>query len=172
MNRVHKIKSDFGMFDYHKAYEKNHKKIKRTTFSDIITAFHLGLQELIITTNLVYNLPRLNFQLIMKKELRKPTIKNGKLLNNIPPDWKRTMALWERDKEAKEKKLIVRHNNSHTSGYIFRIYFKKFSARLKYKNVYKFNVNRDFKRSINAAIRNPDLDIDAYLLYNKDKQHV
>lgn len=165
MEREHKVICDFGMGDYYKYYLSHNEAIDRATYSNVITDFNLAIRDLIILDNLEYTLPGVNFQLVLKKEKRKPTIKNGKLINNIPPDWKATNALWERDAEAKEKKLLVRYNNSHTSGFIFRIYFKKFGAKIKYRSVYKFQVNRDFKRLIKKYIMDPNISVDAFLLY-------
>ena len=166
MGRTHKVKCDYGMADYHRYYKKTYdSNISRAEFSDIITEFNLELQKLIILENLIYTMPGTNFQLVMMKEKRKPRIKDGKLVNNIPINFKATKALWERDAEAKRKKLLVRYNNSHTSHYVYRVYFKKFATKLKYRSVYKFQVNRDFKRSINTYILDPDVSIDAYLLY-------
>lgn len=168
MERQHKVICDFGMGDYHKYYVSQYGEIDRNTYSNVITDFNLALRDLIILENLEYTFPGVNFQLVLKKDKRKPTIKNGKLINNIPIDWKSTNALWERDKEAKEKKLLVRYNNSHSSHYVYRIYFKKFGAKIKYRSVYKFQVNRDFKRLIKDYIKNPDISIDAFLLYKNN----
>lgn len=172
MERNHKVKVDYGMNDYYKFYqERYNKEINRTKFSSIITDFNLEIQEAIILDNFIYSMPYINFQLLLMKEKRKPTIKNGKLLNNIPVDFKSTKKLWDRDPEAKKKKLLVRYNNSHTSHFVFRIYFKKFAAKIKGKSAFKFQANRDFKRSINKYIKNPNVSVDAYLLY-KNQYHV
>jgi hypothetical protein len=169
MDREHKVKCDYGMGDYHRYFKKHHDRtINRNTFSNVITDFNLALRDLIILENLSYTMPGINFQLVLRKEKRKPKIKDGKLLNNIPVDFQATKALWERDAEAKRKKLLVRYNNSHTSHYVFRIYFKKFGAKIKFRSVYKFQVNRDFKRSINTYIRDPELEVDAFLLYKNN----
>jgi hypothetical protein len=169
MEREHKVICDYGIGDYYKHYISTHKKIDKVTFNNIVTDFHTELRELIILENVGYTMPGVNFELVLKKEKRKPKIKDGKLLNNIPVDWQATKALWNRDEEAKEKKLLVRYNNSHTSGYVFRIYFKKFGAKIKNRSVYKFQVNRDFKRQISKYIKDPDMSIDAFLLY---KNHI
>lgn len=165
MGRTHKVICDYGMGDYYKYYTSLYGDIDRDVFSNIITDFNLALRDLIILENVEYTMPGINFQLVLKKDKRRPTIKNGKLVNNIPIDWKATNALWDRDLEAKEKKLRVRYNNSHTSHHVFRIYFKKFGAKIKFRSVYKFQVNREFKRLINEYIINPDVSVDAFLLY-------
>ena len=163
---IKKIKIDYGIPDYYKFYNGRYNKfIDKKIFNDIITDFNLGLQDLIIEENLIYLMPYLNLELILKKEKRKPRIVNGKLINNLPINWKATKELWEKDKEAKEKKLLVRVNNSHTSGFIFRIYCKKFKCSLKNRGLYKWQTVRPFARKVTKAINNPDKIIDAYLLY-------
>jgi len=122
--------------------------------------------DLVIEHNIIFYMPILELELFIKKDKRKPKIVNGKLVNNIPIDWKATNELWEKDSEAKEKKILVRYNNSHTSGYVFRIYCKKFKSKVKKKNLYKFKPSRNFQRSLSKRIKDPNKDnFDAFLLY-------
>ena len=166
MNRVHKIKNDFGMVDYYKFYKsKTEKPVDKLTYNNIITDFNKELQDLIIEDNMIYQMPWINLELVLKKEKRRPRIVDGKLINNLPIDWKSTNALWAKDEEAKEKKLLVRLNNSHTAGHVFRIYCKKFKSHLKARGMYKWQTVRGFARKLNTAILDEDKNIDAYLLY-------
>ena len=166
MKITNKIKHHYGMPDYYNFYIKTYNKdIPPKKFNNIITDFNLKLQDLIIEENLIYLLPHLNLELLLKKDKRKPRIVDGKLINNLPIDWKKTNELWERDQEAKEKKLLVRINNSHTSGHVFRIYCKKFKSTLKNRGLYKWTTIRQFARKLKTAINNPKKNIDAYLLY-------
>ena len=167
MERVHKIKNDFGMPDYYKSYKSKTTKpvVGKQTYNNIITDFNNELQDLIIEENLIYLMPWINLELVLKKEKRRPRIVDGKLINNLPIDWKATNELWERDVEAKEKKLLVRHNNSHTSGHVFRIYCKKFKSTLKARGLYKWQTVRTFARKVTKAINDDNKNIDAYLLY-------
>ena len=163
--RIHKIKCDYGMNDYFRYYNKIYKGVDRATFGKVITDFNKEIGKLIVNNHLEYGLPKLGYHLMLRKDQRKPKIKNGKLLNNIPVDWKKTNILWDNNPEAKEKKLLVRYNNSHTSGYIYRIYLKKFGVKLKYRSIYKAQINRELKRYIAKQINESDKPLDAYLLY-------
>ena len=166
--RIHKNKADYGLPDYFNFYSENIGNIDRGLFSKIITEFNKGVVDLIIEESLVFYIPYIGFEIMVKKDKRKPKIVNGKLINNVPIDWKATNELWDENEEAREKKLLVRYNNSHTSGYVFRIYCKKFKGNIKNKNLYKFKPNRKFQRDLSARIKDPDKDnFDAYLLYNK-----
>lgn len=165
--RVHKNKKDYGIGDYRNYYNKRYdKNISKSIYNSIITDFNNGIKDLIINDSLIYKMPSLNLEILIKKEKRVPRIQNGKLVNNIPPDWKATKELWEKDPEAKEKKLLVRHNNSHTSNYIYRIYCKKFKCNIKSKNLIKFKPNRMFQRDLAKRIKDKNKDnLNAYLLY-------
>ncbi len=154
------------MPDYFKFYRENYDDVTdKKIYNDIITDFNIELQDLIIEEGLIYLMPHLYLELLLKKELRKPRIVDGKLINNLPINWPATKKLWKKDIEAKEKKLLVRINNSHTAGHVFRIYCKKFKCPLKARSLYKFKAVRGFGRKLAAAIFDPDKNIDAYLLY-------
>ena len=165
--RIHMAKSDFGISDYYKFYKNNYNSdILKAKYKNIIEDFNKEIINLIIENNLIYQLPYIGMEIMIKKDRRKPRIVDGKVINNTPVDWKTTNALWEKDKEAKEKKIIVRYNNYHTSGYVFRIYCKKFKCNLKYRSLYKFKPNRKFTRNLSARLLDEDKDnLDAYLLY-------
>jgi len=169
--RIHKNKSDYGMPDYYKFYTEvlGGKELSKKLFNQIITDYNCGVTELIIEENLTFYIPYLGFEILIKKDKRKPKIVNGKLINNVPIDWKATNALWDKDKEAREKKLLVRYNNSHTSGYVFRIYCKKFKGNIKNKNLFKFKPNRKFQRDLSKRIKDPNKDnFDAFLLFKRN----
>jgi hypothetical protein len=166
MQRIHRYKADYGMSNYYKFYDKKYgSKVDKKKFNKIVTEFNKGLVDLILNSNISYKMPYLNLILEIRKDKRKPRIENGTLVNPVPVDWKRTKALWERDKEAKEKKLLVRYNNSHSSGYVFRLFLKKFNSTIKNKGVLKIKTNRKFQRQLSKRIKNLDEPFDAYLYY-------
>lgn len=166
MQRIHKHASDYGMPDYYDFYvNKYGEKVGRRKFNKIITEFNKGIVDLILNDNLSFKMAYLNLILEIRKDKRKPRLENGKLVNPVPVDWKRTNALWERDKEAKDKKLLVRYNNSHTSGYVYRLFLKKFNSTVKNKTILKIKTNRAFQRKLSKRIKNLDKPFDAYLYY-------
>ena len=70
------------------------------------------------------------------------------------------------DEEAKEKKLLVRFTNYHTSKYVFRLYFKKYIYSFKNKKYYKFKTVRSFARALANRIKDENKNkYDAFLLY-------
>lgn len=163
--RIHKNKSDYGIKDYYKFYKKKYNK-ENTNYTKIITEFNKALIELILNEGLVYQLPYIGMEIMIRKEKRNIRIKDGKVYNPNPIDFKATKELWEKDEEAKQKRLKIRHNNYHTSGYVFRIYLKKFKSRIKNRSFYKIKANREFTRGIAKRINDPNKEaFDAFLLY-------
>lgn len=162
------------MPDYYKYYSKNYNDpVSKLIYNKIITDFNKELCNLVIHDQIEYTFPHLGFELMIRKIKKKVRIVDGKLANNLPIDWQATKKLWEEDEEAKNKKLLIRQNNSHTSGYIFKIYLRKYKAKLKNKSYYQFMPNRIFKRNLAKRIKDKNKNpYDAYLLYqpyNKNK---
>ena len=163
-----KIKSHYGMRDYFNYFKKNNPNlnINRTLYSKIISDINFEITNLIIEDNLTYVLPYLGSSLSIRKTKNIPKIKNNKLYNTSPVDWKTTNELWESDKEAKENKILVRYLNEHTSRHVFRIYFKKYILYFKNKQYYSFKPCRDFSRMLAKRIKDENKDkYDSYLLY-------
>lgn len=167
MQRIHKNKADYSMPDYYNFYNDNYEhKISKKLFNKIVTEYNLGIVNFIINHNIDYSIPYLLFEITIRKVKRKPRIVDGKLINNIPIDWKKTNELWDKDEDARNRKLLIRYNNSHTSGYVYKIYLKKFKAKVKNKIFYKFLPARLFKRNLSKRIKDINKDnFDSFLLY-------
>ncbi len=162
------IQSDYGMKDYYKHYMEKYpdSKVTRAKYNKIISIINKELIEMMLNDGLEYKLPYINATLTIRKDKRKPMIKNGKVINPSPVDWVKTKKLWEEDPDTKEKKVLVRYTNSHTSGFVFRIYLKKFGAAIKNRSYYKFKPSRNFQRALGARIKDDNKDkFDTYLLY-------
>ena len=163
-----KIKSHYGMRDYFRYFSKEYSDLAITNkkYYDIIADFNSELINIVIENNIEYNLPHLGSSIAVKKTKKVPRIIDGKLVNTTPVDWVATNKLWSDDDEAKNKKLLVRYNNYHTSKYVFGIFFRKYIYPFKNKKYFKFKSNRDFARLLGKRINDPDKErYDAYLLY-------
>lgn len=167
MERIHNNKSDYGMKDYYNFYKKEYSsKLSRRRYNDIITDFNKEIRKLIIEESLHYYIPHIGMEMSIKKDKRKPRIVKGRLINNIPVDWKATNELWNKDEEARKKKLLVRYNNSHTSGYVYRVYLNKYKSKMRNKTYFKFRTNRIFQRLLSKRIKDPNKEsYDTFLLY-------
>lgn len=166
-----KIKSHFGMSDYYRYYKKNsNNSINYNTYSNIISDFNQLIIDEILNNSLDYKIPFLKLVITIRKDKRTPKFKNGKLYVNAPMDYKQTLKLWEADEEARKNKVIVRHLNHHTSGYVYRIYCHKHISSLKNKSYYKYKPARNFARSLSKRIFDESKDkFDCYLLHKKKK---
>jgi len=162
-----KIKVHFGMRDYYSFYKKKYKKnLSSKLYNKIITDANREILELILNEGLEYKLPYLSSTLTIRKDKRIPRIVDGKVINTSPVDWVTTKTLWESDAQAKEKKILVKYLNNHTSGYVFRIFMKKFGSSFNNRSVYKFEPSRKFKRGLSDRIKDDNKDkFDTYLLY-------
>jgi hypothetical protein len=163
-----KVRADFGMTDYYDFYQEKYDtpEISRSLYNKIISDANESIIDRLLNKGMDYTLPHLSSVLTIRKDKRKPKIVDGKVVNNAPVDWVTTKKLWENDKEAKEKKILVKYLNTHTSGYVFRIYMKKFGSSFKHRTVYKFQPSRKFRRDLSARIKDDNKDkFDTYLLY-------
>lgn len=162
-----KINSDFGNKDYYNYYhEKSKNPVSKAKFSKVVEQFNKGIVDLIINEGLEFTPIKLQITFCVRKIKKIPRIENNKLINKGPIDWKSTNLLWEENSEAKEKKLLLRYQNNHTSKYVFNIKIIKGVSRYTNKQYYRFKPCRSFQRSLAKRILNDKLEpFEAYKLY-------
>lgn len=71
----------------------------------------------------------------------------------LPPDWVKTKKLWEKNKEAKEKRILLRHTNEDTGGVSYRISWRKYNVPLVNKTFISFRLTRKHKRVLSSLIK-------------------
>ncbi len=163
-----KITSGYGMTDYYKYYKQNYDNpVDSKLYNKVISEVHEQIVNSIIDNSLEFYMKYLSYSLVVRKTKKVPKIKNGKLVNTMPINYKETLELWRTNEEAREKKILIRHLNNHTSRYVFRI--KLLKAGHKYydnKLYYRFKACRSFQRLLAKRILDEQKDnFDAYLLY-------
>lgn len=79
----------------------------------------------------------------------------GKIYPTGPIDWKSTLDLWYEDKEAKDKKIVLRY--STTEDY-YRIKYRKEKANYTNRIFYKFTVMRHIKRKLKECILRNEIE--------------
>lgn len=148
-----KIPAHYGMNDYYNFFKEMYKSdISKKKYNKIISEYNEAMGKLLIE-ELTHTLPNRMGKLEILKDKRKVyENKEGKIINNKPIDWKATNNLWNNNQAAKDKKILIRHENKHTNGYVFRIYYNKSTANYKNKTVYSFSPIRTLKRSITKRI--------------------
>lgn len=152
-SKENKIKNHFGIANYFKWYNDNHEcKVSRQEFNEICGEFNLGIINLMLNENVSYTPPMVGFTFSIRKNERIPKIKNGKLVNKLPVNFKETLKLWSLDEEAKKNKILVRHTNTHSNRCVFSIRIIKTGNVYANKKYYLYKPSRMFQRSLAARI--------------------
>lgn len=128
-------------------------KIDEKTFNSIIKTVN-GLLADRLTNGMEVNLPCKMGRLELRKFKTKVKFEEGKLITNKPIDWKETLKLWKEDEEAKEKKILVRHD----TDFVFRTKYDIAKADYTNKGFYKFSLSRNNKRKIRDNINKGTVD--------------
>ena len=149
-----KVPVEYGMKDFYNYYNKNYNyKITRKQYNDIISELNQFLVNNIVENASDFILPhRTGFLGIIKTKRGVKLLPDNTVINTSPPDWKSTNELWEKDPEAKEKKIIVKYKNTHTGGYVYKIKYNKYNATFQNKIAMFFTPVRDFKRAVAKRI--------------------
>jgi hypothetical protein len=149
-----KIKIHHGLKDYYKFYKSKYpdSELTHNQFSKVFRMFNLELAKRVVEDRGV-KLP-FGFGSIDMVKIKKTVYENdeGVIVNRKPVDFKATKNLWESNKEAKDKKILIRHNNIHSDGYTFRIWYNKKYCNYKYKSFYFFKPVRKFSRSVTKRV--------------------
>lgn len=77
-----------------------------------------------------------------------PTLNEKGDIVGLAPDWKKTIALWNENPEAKERKEKVYCFNEHTNGIRYRLVWHKARMILPNKSLYMLTFSRDNKREL------------------------
>lgn len=166
--REHKVTCHYGLPDYYKDYKRNSKDpVDKTLYSKVLKDYLQATRDGISTFGKTFNFPERMGRIEMRKSKRAVKVdKEGKIVNNLPINWKETKKLWEENKEAEKKKVKIRYTNEHTNGYVFRPVYIKNTANYKNKTVYKLSINRALRRGSYLSIMNKRFD--AFLLGPED----
>jgi hypothetical protein len=145
---------EYGMSDYYKFYTKNYPyKVEKRTYNEVISELNKFIVDEVVDTAKEFILPhRTGFIGIAKIKRGVTLLPDNTIINTNPPDWKATNKLWDEDPEAKEKKILVRHKNTHTGGYVYTIKYNKYNATFNNKAAMSFIATRDFKRAVTRRI--------------------
>lgn len=158
--RNHKIKSDYGRADYYKHYcKKVDKPVSKERFYAILDDYLNEIHNMISQEGYEYDMPCRIGKIQFRKYKSEVKLSNdGKVINNLPINWKATNKLWEENPNAKEKKILVRHVNKHTGGYTYTLRYIKYNATYKNKTAYKMFINREMRRKTQGPIVQNKID--------------
>jgi hypothetical protein len=71
----------------------------------------------------------------------------------LPPNWRKTKELWEKNPEAKQTKKIVYCLNEETDGVVYKLHWSKNRVPIENKLYYNFILTRANKRAIHQNIK-------------------
>lgn len=146
------IKTDKNIRESFKLFKKCNKdsEVDINTFIDLCSNFNKFLIDKILDGHEIVLPEKLGTFSIqgIKQEIKFDDKGNP----NLPPDWVKTKALWERCEECKEKKQLVYHTNDHTNGVRYKLVWSKKNSITKYKVLYSFRLTRDNKRAIHKKV--------------------
>jgi hypothetical protein len=140
------------------------------TYNNIIKDYHELMCDDILKGKDFTIFERLGVIGIRKNKIKIKVKDNGEVETNAPIDFKSTMELWADNKEAKEKKILIRHINIHTKKYIHRWYWDKNHANFRNKTAYSFIPSRKNKRNLAQVLKDEDSEVDFYTRYSRTKK--
>ncbi len=155
--RNHRIKADYGTPDYYNYFVKNNPEladmVSKREYGEILKEFNGFQRERLSNKGAHILFPSgLGYVELGKVKTEVKIDEEGKVVNNLPVDWKRTRELWRTHSEAKEKRTLIKFTNEHTEGYTFKVYYVRKRAKFKNKSIYRIRFNRQLKRDLSKSI--------------------
>lgn len=157
-SRQHSIVNSIGVEDFIKHYKKINNRISIETIRKVIKQTNIYLANELVQGNEI-KLPRQMGSLELRSNPTYVKFENGKIKTNRVIDWNATLKLWFKDKEAKNRKQLVRTENKK----IFSVFYNKGKAKYNNKVFFEFIPNRTVKQTIKENINN-GIITDTFLL--------
>ena len=156
-SRKHRVSNSNGSKEAWRWLKKNKwlglPPITEGNFGMIINEINKKYQEYLCQSRDV-KFPHGLGRLELRKYKTDVKIVNGKIVNNMPIDWKETLNLWYEDEESKAKKQLVKRN----PGYVFSIYYNRIGTTFKNRLFYQFFPTRALKVRLKELINQGRVD--------------
>ena len=159
-----KIKSDINTPEQYKYYLKENCENKDSLFyitkheyTEFLKLFFNEFMEELLFDNTQIQLPYHTGMVSIRKYDQKITIKDGKIISNLPVDWNSTLKLWDSDEQAKEDKKLVKFLNKNRT--IYKFVYLKSQAKFKNKYFYWFKPTRTNKQKLAGAIKQNKINV-------------
>lgn len=146
--RNHTIKNSIGVEDFVYYYLKENKKLSSSTIRSIIKSINCELAKE-LSEGKEIKFPKQMGSLEVRSNDTYVKFQDGKLKTNRMVDWNATLKLWYNDKEAKNKKQLVRLENKK----IFSVFYNRGKAKYNNQIFYEFIPNRALKQKIKENIQ-------------------
>jgi hypothetical protein len=161
-NRKHKVTNSYGSKDAFKYYRKTKPLDSKYVLTDcqylhIIRSINNILKQQLIEGKDIL-LPEKMGRLELRKRASNIKFVNGKLKTNLPINWDATLKLWYEDSICKNKKQLIRQENTET----FKVRYDKSKANYNNKTFYEFKANRELKVGLKKNIKLNKIDAFKY----------
>ena len=141
--------------------------MSKVEYTKILKMFNKSIRDMMLYSAFEFRIPcRLGNVSIVKKKAEPYFDKDGKLVNPTPIDRKATKELWDRDPDAKKRKLRVFHNNTQSGGYIAKLHYHKNTSKFVNKSGYNLKNSRDLKLLIRDIMNDPLSPYDFFTVEN------
>lgn len=138
--------------DSYKLYKKSvENPIDIQTYIKYVNDYHKFLMEKVFEGNEITLPARMGTLCIVGKKQKVSFDEDGKV-KGLAPDWVKTKQLWNSNSEAKERKQLLYHTNSHTDNTRYRFAWSKINILAKNKILYSLRMTRDNKRAVHDLI--------------------
>ena len=156
--REHKVRNSNGVYDSYKWIRKNKwldigRPLTEHEFYSIVRQVNNLLAEVLLSGGDII-LPHRLGTIELRKYDNKITVRDGKVIENLPIDWDRTLKLWSEDEEAYKERTLVKMEEKET----FKVFYNKRNANYNNKSFMQFEVNRDLKRRLKQRIKSKAVD--------------
>lgn len=156
--RLHKVRNSLGTYDAYKWIRKNKwlnigRPLTEHEFYSIVRQVNNHLADAILSGEDIV-LPHRLGTIELRKYSTRISLRDGKLITNLPIDWDRTLKLWSEDEEAYKERTLVKMEEKE----IFKIFYNKRTANYENKSFMQFEVNRDLKRRLKQRIKSGAID--------------
>lgn len=167
-SRNHRIKNSYGVFDAFKYYRKIRPKDSKYVlnesqyFSIIRTVNKLLAEQLLSNLDVVF--PHRMGKLELRKRPVTLKIVDDKLVTSMPVDWGRTLKLWAEDKDAYDKRILIRLEEKE----VILVRYNKRFANYNNRRFYQFDANKQLKQELKKRIK--ENKIDAFDLWRNNNK--
>ncbi len=158
-----RIPSDVKTKDLFNYYKNNTKEkiVTNKEYQKILKLYGEISFKKMMYENFHFRLPERMGDLYVIKTFMFNSNKEGEKIK-LPVDWNATKKLWAKNEEAKQNKILVKHLNKHTDGYLIRIKYDRKTSNFKNKTFYTFKLKREFTRELAKSVKNPSLKLDYF----------
>ncbi len=138
--------------DSYELYKQDVKDpVNIKTYILIATEYNKFLMDKVLDGEEVTLPSRLGTLSIIGKKQKVSLDEDGKI-KGLAPDWVKTKQLWDSNPQAKEKKQLLYHTNSHTDNTRYKFFWSKQRILIQNKILYSLKITRDNKRAVHNLI--------------------